>query len=223
MVIEAVKKSKCAVLFLEIYGKNAFDNTDMAFEYLTEALEAYEKTIEVNPFSSKYDLYLEGKLKLTAKEKHGLRVFNDPKKGNCAACHTSTKDEITQRVLFTDFTYDNLGIPKNTSIKNGFIDYGLGKTLGENSENGKFKVPTLRNVAETAPYFHNGIFSTLEEVVNFYADRDSGKFGKPEVEENVNHDELGNLKLTKSEREALVSFMKTLSDGYMNRKSIPKK
>lgn len=223
MVIETIKKSNCASLFKEIYGETIFENTDKAFGCVTEALEAYENTLEVNPFSSKFDLYLEGKAKLSAQEKYGLKVFNDPKKGNCAACHTSTEDEITQRVLFTDFTYDNLGVPKNTTIGSNAIDYGLGKILGEKSENGKFKVPTLRNVANTAPYFHNGIFSSLEEVVDFYSERDSGKFGPAEVSENVNHEELGNLKLNKSEKAALVSFMKTLSDGYINEKSNARK
>ena len=214
MVVEAVKNSKSAILFKRVFGDEIFANTDQAFAKITEALNAYENSNEISPFTSKFDYYLTGKVKLTAIEKRGLALFNNEKKGNCAACHLSTPDEKSGKVLFTDFTYDNLGIPRNTKLSDT-IDYGLGGVLNKASENGKFKVPTLRNVAVTAPYFHNGSFNTLEEVVEFYSVRDSGKFGKPEVNENVNHDELGDLNLSQSEIKAIVAFMKTLTDGYV--------
>ena len=218
MVVAAVKRGKSKDLFLEIFGKHAFSDTDLAFDYLVKALEAYEKSAEINPFSSKFDAYLKGKASLTKEEKRGLKLFNDPKKGNCAACHPSTPDPVSKQVLFTDFTYDNLGVPSldGAAEKPGFkADLGLGSIVRKKSENGKFKVPTLRNVAVTAPYFHNGSFQSLEEVVEFYNSRDSGRFGKPEVEENVNHDELGDLHLTKSEVKAITAFLKTLTDGYL--------
>ena len=98
--------------------------------------------------------------------------------------------------------------------KNYSADLGLGAVINSENENGKFKVPTLRNTAVTAPYFHNGIFATLKEVMDFYNSRDNGKFGKPEIPENVNHDELGNLKLTSEEMDDIVTFLNTLTDGY---------
>ena len=100
----------------------------------------------------------------------------------------------------------------------GYVDQGLaGNPNIDNPELqvGKFKVPTLRNIAKTAPYMHNGIFDNLEDVVDFYNSRDIDKrWGAPEVKATVNHEELGDLKLSEIEVKALVAFMKTLSDGY---------
>jgi cytochrome c peroxidase len=128
--------------------------------------------------------------------------------------------------VFTDFSYDNLGTPKNKNnpfytldAKHNpegasWIDLGLGGELKKASENGKHKVPTLRNIAKTAPYMHNGVFKTLKEVVDFYNKRDVGSFDLPEVAENVNKDELGNLGLTDAEVADIVAFLGTLTDGY---------
>ncbi len=218
VVVQQVMKSDYKDLFLYVYGSHAFDNADTAFEYITEALEEFEETALISPFSSKFDYYMQGLVELTPAEKRGLDLFNDTAKGNCAACHPSTPDAFTGAVLFTDYTYDNLGLPANGKVKelceNYCADLGLGAFVKKSSENGKFKVPTLRNVAVTAPYFHNGIYKTLDEVMDFYNNRDSGKFGEPEVKETVNHDELGNLKLTQQEISDIIAFMKTLTDGY---------
>ncbi|MEJ2264716.1 MAG: hypothetical protein P8X95_14830, partial [Anaerolineales bacterium] len=158
--------------------------------------------------------------------------------------------------LFTDFTYDNLGVPKNPEnpvydYDPGFVDWGLGGFLATRpdyeqfaDENlGKQKVPTLRNVGkgscEAEPgnpdcivkaYTHNGYFKTLEGIVNFYNTRDvkdvcpgpyteaealaADCWPEPEVAENVNRDELGDLGLTPAEEAAIVAFLETLSDGY---------
>ncbi|NTW36232.1 MAG: cytochrome-c peroxidase [Syntrophobacteraceae bacterium] len=142
--------------------------------------------------------------------------------------------------LLTDFTYDNLGIPVNPRVPQlagpQSIDYGLGArmdilTASElpvdlpkwsdgnpetvpvvESEAGKFKVPTLRNLRRTAPYGHNGFFADLETITNFYNTRDVGTWPGPEVATNMNVDELGNLGLSAAEETAIVAFMKTLSD-----------
>ena len=128
--------------------------------------------------------------------------------------------------MFTDFTYDNLGVPKNPGNPYytlapelnpdgfDFIDLGLAITVNDPAENGKFRVPTLRNVAITSPYMHNGIFKTLYEVVAFYNTRDQGPWPPPEVSENVNYEELGDLKLSNQEVEDLVAFLETLTDGW---------
>ncbi len=217
-VVNVVKKSNYKNLFLHVYGQDAFTDTEKAFEYISESLEEYEETREISPFTSKFDYYLKGMAALTDEEARGLKIFNDPAKGNCAACHPSTPDNLTGAILFTDFTYDNIGVPANPEIsklcKDHQCDLGLGAIVHRESENGKFKVPTLRNVALTPPYFHNGVFKTLEEVVRFYNSRDTGKFGAPEYPENVNKEELGNLKLTDRDITDLVAFMKTLTDGY---------
>ncbi len=213
--------------FRKLYGDKALATTELGYRQVTEVIAAYERSAELNPFSSKYDYYLMGKARLSKQERRGLKLFEDEKKGNCAACHTLDPQDDGTHPLFTDFSYDNLGVPKN--LKNPFlqlrgkvnplgqayVDNGLGKTVAKNSEAGKFRVPTLRNIAVTAPYMHNGVFSTLQEVIDFYNTRDvDSKWGKPEVSENVNKDELGNLKLSEQDVDDLVAFLKTLSDGY---------
>jgi cytochrome c peroxidase len=153
-------------------------------------------------------------------------LFEDEDKGNCAACHPSQPSDDGTPPLFTDFTYDNLGVPKNPENPfyylpkflnpSGvdFVDLGLGGTLNKPSENGKFKVPSLRNIAKTSPYIHNGLFKNLRQVVAFYNTRDVGPWPQPEVRMNVNHDELGNLGLSEQEIDDIVAFMHTLTDGY---------
>ena len=95
-----------------------------------------------------------------------------------------------------------------------FVDSGLGGFLNKPEENGKFKVPTLRNLSLTSPYMHNGIFKTIRQVVVFYNTRDIGPWPEPEYPKNVNTDELGSLGLTEQEIDDIVAFLMTLSDGY---------
>lgn len=154
----------------------------------------------------------------------------------CSACHTAEWTMAADYVLpvqspiwapegwvppiFADFTYDNLGIPVNPEIAALIgepqpIDYGLGGVLGDEEENGKFKVMTLRNIGLTAPYGHNGYFKTLTDITSFYSSRDSGAWEPAEYQLTVNHEELGNLGLSAADIEALVAFMMTLSDGYL--------
>jgi len=216
-VIEKIKAASYAPLFKQVYGEQTLDNIQEAYDKVAQAIVAFENTSSFNQFSSKYDYYLAGRVNLSELEQKGLELFEDEKKGNCAACHIS-KTEDGSQPLFTDFTYDNLGTPSNPdilAIKGAdFIDVGLGQTVGS-EENGKFKVPSLRNVAMTAPYMHNGVFSSLQEVVDFYNTRDTDtKWAAPEVAKNVNTDELGDLKLSDEEVNAIVAFMRTLTDGY---------
>jgi cytochrome c peroxidase len=217
-VIDAVRKSKYANLFRAVYGADSLDNVETAYPLVAKAIAAFERTRLFNSFSSNYDCYLKGKAKLSKKEKRGLELFNDPLKGNCAACHPSTSVDGSP-IAFTDFSYDNLGIPKNYEIEELKgepvpIDLGLGETIGP-SEDGKFKVMSLRNIAKTPPYGHNGYFKTLREIVHFYNTRDVETWPLPEVDnDNVNRDELGDLGLKPSEEDAIVAFLLTLTDGY---------
>ena len=133
-------------------------------------------------------------------------------------------DERAGKVLFTDHTYDNLGIPSNpgnpffkvsapyNTCGKDTMDLGLGSRLRDPEEYGKFRVPTLRNIALTAPYGHNGYFKTLEEIVHFYNVRDVEDFPPAEYPETVNKDELGNLGLSQEEETAIVAFLRTLTD-----------
>ena len=238
-MIEKVRVSTYAELFESVWGDGSLDDVTMAYNYVGYAIAAYERSEEVNPFTSKYDYYLKGQAKLTGLEKQGLELFEG--KAMCSACHLSEQGEGGELPLFTDFTYDNLGIPKNlenpfTIANPDWSDPGLGGFLKSinvdepevyEPEMGKFKVPTLRNVAlkpknkDVKAYGHNGYFKSLEEIVHFYNTRDVDGAGwkgemwpDPEYDLTMNVDELGNLGLTIGEEIALVAFMKTLSDGY---------
>ena len=243
MVARKVAQSDYASLFVEVWGPDSLDwkkNTELMYERIGRSIAAYERSMEVNPYSSKYDYYLAGAAELTPQEALGLDLFNDPAKGNCAACHPSAPGPNGEPPLFTDFTYDNLGTPRN--LENPFydmpypwnplgpawVDFGLGGFLASagyseevyEAQWGKHKVPTLRNVdlrpypEFTKAYMHNGVFKSLEDVVHFYNTRDVEEWPAPEVSENLNTDELGNLGLTPEEEAAIVAFMATLSDGY---------
>jgi cytochrome c peroxidase len=212
--------------FEEIYGDHVLNDPDSAFFYMADALAAYERSKEVNPFSSKFDLWQRGESALTEQEQRGFMLFVVESKGNCAACHPHTPLEDGTPALFTDFTYDNLGTPPNgespflllSSEHNpegfNYRDPGLAETLGDLSELGKFRVPTLRNVAITPPYLHNGVFKTLYQVVAFYNTRDVAPWPEAETSANLNVDEMGNLGLTNQEVEDIVAFLKTLTDGW---------
>ena len=237
------------------------------------AIAAYEASSEVNQFSSKFDMFWYnandagmdvteidmtnwqsyGSLGLDVEELEGLALFNDEGKGKCSLCHVL--DPITDGFgndlppVFTDFSFDNLGVfknPKNPFYKMDevylddgtpinplgydWVDPGLGGFL-ENHPNpawqamaaenyGKHKVPTVRNVDKRPgrefpkAFLHNGALKSLKEVVHFYNTRDTEFWPPPEVADNVNTDELGDLGLTGFEEKAIVMFMKTLSDGY---------
>ena len=225
-LIASIRASDYTDLFKSVFGKKALDDNEKVFDYFAQAIADYERSKEFNPFSSKYDYYLRGEISLTNQEMRGLALFNDESKGNCAACHPSKPADDGTPPLFTDFTYDNLGVPKNPENPfyylsedlnpdgTGYIDLGLGGFLNKEEEYGKFRVPTLRNVALTAPYMHNGVFQTLYQTVMFYNTRDIGPWPKAEVKINVNKDELGNLGLTTNEVLDIIAFMNTLTDGY---------
>jgi cytochrome c peroxidase len=236
-VVAKVKGSDYKIVFEQLYGANIWQNSDAAFDAITTAIVAYEQGPEFATFSSKYDYYLQGKVQLTTQEKWGLELFEAEDKGNCAACHPSQASAENPQPLFTDYSYDNLGQPANKNLAFykmddlfnpqglAYIDNGLANNPhidNAHEEKGKFKVATLRNIAKTAPYLHNGLFDNLKEVVDFYNQRDldskqsptERRWAQAEVQENVNDEELGNLKLTPEEVDALVAFMETLTDGY---------
>ena len=108
-----LKELSYSSLFLEVYGRDALDIPQKAFMNMSDAIAAYEMTSEVSPFSSKYDKWLRGEAELSKQELHGLQIFEAPDKGNCAACHPGRPAEDGSPPLFTDFTYDNLGVPRN--------------------------------------------------------------------------------------------------------------
>ncbi len=246
--VETIRDGAYAALAKEVLGEKIFNDPDAAFEKLAQAVVAFESSARFHPFASKFDDYLRGKAELTAIEKKGFELFKDPKKGNCAACHVGKEDSRNpQDWLFTDFTYDALGAPKNPAIAAtaSAPDLGLCKRPGLDkfapsgfdidSLCGAFKVPTLRNIAVTEPYLHNGVFTKLRDVVAFYATRDTdparwyprddkGKAVKfddlpANYRKNVNVEEAPydrkegqKPRLSEKEIDAIVAFLETLTD-----------
>jgi cytochrome c peroxidase len=241
--VEAMRDGAYAGLAREVYGEKIFDNPDAAFEKLAQAVVAYESSSRFHPFASKFDDYLRGNAELTAIERKGFELFKDPKKGNCLACHAGKEASRDPKDwLFTDFTYDALGAPKNPAIvaTANAPDLGLCKRPGleklapagfdVGSVCGAFKVPTLRNIAVTGPYLHNGAFTKLRDVVAFYATRDTDparwypgaeKFNDlpAEYRANVNvkevpYDRKQGQKphLSEKDVDAIVAFLETLTD-----------
>jgi cytochrome c peroxidase len=258
-VVSGICGSSYAGQFTAVCGAGACDpaNVSSAYDCVGLSVAAYEASPEVNQFTSKYDAFLKGLAKLTHQETQGMNLFKS--KGKCAKCHVLAPGPNGAPPLFTDFTYDNLGVPRNPAnpfyIEPGFnplgfawIDLGLGGFLASRvdyqqfaaANNGKMKVPTLRNVDKWSPslgpqikaFAHNGYFKTLKQIVHFYNTRDAkppclnaftpvedaiaqGCWPAPEVPVNVNTKELGNLQLTDAQEDAIVAFLKTLSDGYL--------
>jgi len=251
-----VYKSNYAKLFRQVWGPfNCNDSDDVAtvYDQIGYSISAYEKSYEVNPFNSKFDGFWDNAkdagmdvaeinmdnyedyfdLGLSNDEVYGLAIYNDEEKGKCSLCHT-LDEGVAGYPLFTDFTYDNLGVPKNPENpvywnNPDFIDPGLGgflKAAGYpvevySIEWGKFKVPTLRNVDQREgdtikAYGHNGFFKSLYDIVHFYNTRDVEPWPEPEYPDTVNFDELGNLGLTEYEENALVLFMQTLTDSTLS-------
>jgi cytochrome c peroxidase len=242
LVCIKVSQSGYAGLFEEVWGAGSLDFvTDVAgtYERIARSIAAFERSSEVNPFTSKYDYWLSGQAMLTDQEEQGRLLFEGT--GKCSGCHVSAPGPAGEPPLFTDFTYDNLGVPKNLEnpfysmppkfnpAGSAFVDYGLGgylKSAGYPAAEyepqlGKMKVPTLRNVdlrpyeGFVKAYGHNGFFKSLEEIVHFYNTRDVDSWPPPEVSMNVNTTELGDLGLTPEQEAAIVAFLKTLSDGYV--------
>lgn len=231
--ISKLQQASYADEFKRIYGQNIFADTEKTYAAIGDALAAYERTSQLSAFSSKFDAFQKGDVNLTVQEKLGLDIFTG--KANCDVCHPLANEDLTTvPALFTEFDYENIGVPKNPNNKFytlsneynpdgvNFIDTGLARNPrviadGRVAETkGMFKTPTLRNVEKTGPYMHNGVFTTLKQVVSFYNTRDSNPtlWGAPEVAENVNKDTIGNLHLTEAEEDALVAFLMTLTDGY---------
>lgn len=198
-VIDKLRGRPYLADFIALYGSDVLNDATLALQRMGQAIAAYEtEDAEFHPFASKFDYWQKGQATLTAQELRGLGLYNSPTKGNCAACHPSTSADGKTPPLFTDFSFDNLGVPRNALIPQNhtntapaytpvnsndgvqtYYDLGICGPLRDNGTKnlsgicGQFKVPTLRNIALTAPYFHNGQFTTLEMAIGFYVRRDT--------------------------------------------------
>lgn len=216
-------------LFDRLFGRGTLDDVERGFDAAAEALAAYQGTEEFSPFDSKYDRYLRGEARLTEQEAFGRYVFVT---WNCRLCHMERKQNISPRETFTSFEYHNIGIPANPAVlaaagRPDYVDQGLLEHPGidDPAQGGRFRVPTLRNIAITAPYMHNGVFADLRTTIVFYNKYTStaprwqvnpetgGPWGEAEVAHNLSTYELrSGLSLDNARIDALVAFLETLTD-----------
>ena len=178
-------------LFLRAFGSSTIDST-----FVTKAIAQFERTLISG--NSKFDQFLLGKATLTPEEKNGFTVFMDEAKGDCFHCHGSNNNP-----LWTDNQFHNNGLDRN------FSDLGLGKITGDPADNGKFKSPSLRNLAFTAPYMHDGRFATLEEVINHYSE---GLQPSATIDPLMKQIDIGGVNLSTKDKADLKAFLLTLSD-----------
>ena len=247
-VVERIKENaEYITSFENLYAADIFNDVDTAYAAMAESIAAFETSAseEFYPFDSKYDRSLlidtepdyfdYGTTSLAVKGK--VRFFSSDL--TCATCH-QLRPIGDRGEIFTSFEYHNIGVPENKALrihsKAAVLDNGLlnNPNVTKESEKGKFKVPTMRNVAVTAPYMHNGIFNELETVIHFYQHAKEKalniKTGAPievienpetalpwgdaEINENIEHDLLGgnDINLDEDEVKAIVCFLMSLTD-----------
>lgn len=219
------------VQFKRLYGEEVFADPLTAYAAMADALAAFERTDFFAPYDSKYDRQLRGEYEFTPEEELGRTLFFSEQFTNCNQCHQLEATPNHRNEVFSNFEYHNIGVPTNTALRkrNGvtLVDEGLLQHPGihDPAQRGKFRTPTLRNVAVTAPYMHNGVFNDLRTVVLFYNKYNSRaarrqinpetgvSWAEPEVPDNLSLEllEMGPA-LDDRRVDALVAFMKTLTD-----------
>lgn len=216
-----------------LFAPGILNQKDKGFDALTAAIAAFERSDTFAPFDSKYDRFLTGKATLTDEEELGRILFFSEQFTNCNQCHQLRKSPIAAQETFSDYSYHNIGLPKNPALwdvvgeADGFIDDGLlaNPDVSDTAQRGKFRTPTLRNVAVTGPYMHDGVFQDLRTVVLFYNRYNSkaaaaqinpetgAPWGKSAVSGTLSVAELTHGPALDGRRvDALVAFLKTLTD-----------
>ncbi|ARU55049.1 di-heme cytochrome c peroxidase [Oleiphilus messinensis] len=233
-VIERIRENPAYVsAFQSIFGADILQDDNRAYQALTDSIAAFENSQFFAPFDSKYDRYLRGEYKMSEQEDLGMTLFFSQQFTNCNLCHQLNDRPATTGETFTNYEYHNIGVPVNTAVRsaNGLgdkhVDDGLlaNDQVDDPAHKGKFKVPTLRNVAVTGPYMHNGVFQDLRTVVAFYNKYNSrsekrqinpetdAHWAAPEVSGTLSLKELETGPALDDKRiDALVAFMKTLTD-----------
>jgi len=228
-----------------LWGDDVFDRTARAFAAVAMALEVYQEgPVEFQPFSSRYDAVLRGKATLTPAQARGRAAFEDPSRGNCASCHPSEPGPDGAAPLFSDFGFVAIGVPRNRRLAvnadPSFFDLGLCGPMRQDLRDraelcGKFRTPSLRNVATRRSFFHNGAIGSLDEAVRFYASRDSepahwygrDRAGRPRAFDDLPPRYLSNVErgapfggtpggppsLDDGEVKDIVAFLRTLTDA----------
>lgn len=229
VVQRLLENNNYAIAFKLLYGNTIFDDIDAAYAAMVDSIGKFEQTEQFASFDSKFDRSLTGDYIFSFKELTGKSLFFR-RFNNCNICHLLDENVATKFVEpFSSFEYHNIGIPVNTTVRllNAVVeDNGLlsNPAITDEADKGKHKVPTLRNVAVTEPYMHNGIFRNLKTVVEFYdhfvnADvrlnnPETGMpWEPPENAETVNSSVLAAARtMTDDQIEAMICFLRTLTD-----------
>jgi cytochrome c peroxidase len=247
IIADKLRNAPYAKKFAALFGERIYKDTKLLVAEATFAVGRYQiEEPSFHPYDSKYDYWLEGKARLSEAEMRGLKLFNDPEKANCAGCHTSAPSRDGYPPLFTDFQYEALGTPRNLALSDtsdpNYFDLGVcgpvRKDIADQTQFcGMFKTPSLRNTAVRRVFFHNGVFRTLQEVMDFYNFRDTNpekvypvgadgkvqKYNDLPAQYHANVDvadppfnrHLGETPAMTAQDEAdIIAFLKTLNDGY---------
>jgi cytochrome c peroxidase len=247
IIAEKLRHAPYAQKFAALFGPNVLKDTKLLVAEAQFAVGRYQiEEPSFHPYTSKYDYWLEGKARLSESEMRGLKLFNDPQKANCAGCHPAQPSRDGFPPLFTDFQYEALGAPRNLALDDtrdpNYFDLGvcgpIRKDIAEQTQFcGMFKTPTLRNTIVRRSYLHNGVFHTLQEVMDFYNFRDTnpdkvypvasdGKVAKyndipAQYHANVdvadapfNRHPGDAPAMTDQDEADIIAFLKTLQDGY---------
>ena len=234
-VVERLKENPTYVAaFKTLFGEAIFDDPDAAYEAITQSIAAFERTDAFAAFDSRYDRYLRGEVEFTKQEELGRTLFFSDQFTNCNQCHQLRPLPGAAEETFTNYRFHNVGVPINTAVRSANGSSSNAADLGflantaanEASEAGKFKVPTLRNVAVTGPYMHNGIFAELRTAVLFYnrynskdpaaqINPETGReWSETEFVKTISMDELTHGPALDDKRiDALVAFLRTLTDA----------
>lgn len=232
-VVERVRENPAHAAGLQKhFGESIFDDTDAAFRAITESIVAFERTTQFAPFDSRYDRYLRGEIQLTPEEEVGRMLFFS-QLVNCHSCHLIETGEFHAEEPFSSYRYHNIGVPINYQVRgknrlgNNHVDRGLleNPNIDDPAHAGKFKVPTLRNIAVTGPYMHNGVFRDLETVILFYnkytlanlesqTNPETGKpWGDAEVPGTIDRELLEQGQpISPMQASALAAFLRALTD-----------
>jgi cytochrome c peroxidase len=246
-VVEKLRHAPYADRFTGLFGAGIFSNSRLLVAEAMFAVARYQfEEPSFHPYTSKYDYWLEGKARLSESELRGLQLFNDPDKANCGGCHLSQPTRDGLPPLFTDHQYEALGAPRNATLTDNRdpdrFDLGVcgpqRKDVADQTQFcGMFTTPTLRNVAVRRAFFHNGVFNSLTQVLDFYNFRDTAPekvFPRAADGTVQKYDDLpakyhGNVDvsdppfdrhagetpaMTAQDEADIIAFLNTLTDGY---------
>ncbi|WP_213738716.1 cytochrome c peroxidase [Bradyrhizobium sp. dw_411] len=247
IIAEKLRQAPYARKFAALFGENIFKNANLLVAEATFAVGRYQvEEPSFHPYTSKFDYWLEGKARFSEGEMRGYRLFNDQEKANCAGCHNSQPSRDGFPPLFTDTQYEALAAPRNMALADtkdpNYFDLGvcgpIRKDVADQTQFcGMFKTPTLRNTAVRHAFFHNGVFQTLQQVMDFYNFRDTnpekiyplGADGKAQKYNDIPAQYHANVDvsdppfnrhpgetpaMTAQDEADIIAFLQTLNDGY---------